>query len=321
MSDLQIFSLFDPLFSNVVETNSFPQCRPLLAHYTSVPALEAILRNNEIWFSNPLFMNDIEEVRFGINTGTDLFLTSAEVESACDNKERFEALKSALSTCYNFFADNHLIDTYVFCLSEHDLDDIDGLLSMWRGYGGNGNGVAIIFDTAKLSEQERSPLVISKVRYASVEQRTQILRGLITKFCEILKRSAIPNDKLIVAAHAFFECLKIVAIFTKDKGFSEEREWRVVYMRERDQGKSFDAMFSYAIGHKGVEPKLKFKIEYMPDLAEPEFSLSKIIDRIILGPSLSSPLAQFAITKMIEALGRTELKERMICSTIPFRSG
>ena len=43
-----------------------------------------------------------------------------------------------------------MIDTYVFCLSEHAKDDTDGLLSMWRGYGGNGNGAAIVFDAGKL---------------------------------------------------------------------------------------------------------------------------------------------------------------------------
>jgi hypothetical protein len=34
--------------------------------------LEAILRNDEVWLSNPLFMNDMEEVRFGINAGANL---------------------------------------------------------------------------------------------------------------------------------------------------------------------------------------------------------------------------------------------------------
>ena len=35
--------------------------------------LEAILLNEELWLSNPLFMNDKEEVNFGINTGANLF--------------------------------------------------------------------------------------------------------------------------------------------------------------------------------------------------------------------------------------------------------
>ena len=42
---------------------------PDLVHYTSMQTLECILRDKEIWFSNPLFMNDLEELRFGMNEG------------------------------------------------------------------------------------------------------------------------------------------------------------------------------------------------------------------------------------------------------------
>jgi hypothetical protein len=90
MDEVQIFKMFEPLFADLLEGDPFPADRPLLAHYTSIQALEAMQRSNEIWFSNPLFMNDMEEVRFGINAGANLFLTSTEVESACGNKERFD---------------------------------------------------------------------------------------------------------------------------------------------------------------------------------------------------------------------------------------
>jgi hypothetical protein len=69
MDDAEIRELFKPLFADLQGNDSFPDQRPLLAHYTSVPVLEAILRNNEVWLSNPLFMNDVEEVRFGMTNG------------------------------------------------------------------------------------------------------------------------------------------------------------------------------------------------------------------------------------------------------------
>ena len=58
MDDAEIQRLFQPLFAGLPGEDSFPKKRPLLAHYTSVAVLEAILRNNEVWFSNPMFMND-----------------------------------------------------------------------------------------------------------------------------------------------------------------------------------------------------------------------------------------------------------------------
>ena len=56
----------------------------------------------------------------------------------------------------------------------------------------------------------------------------------------------------------------------------------------------------------------------MPGLSETDLSLSKIVDRIILGPSLSSSLARGTIGNMLEALGRSDFKDRIMASTIPF---
>ena len=125
------------------------------------------MRNDEVWLSNPLFMNDMEEVRFGIGSRANLFVASPEIESACGSKRRFDLLRGTFNHWYNTFASEHVLDTYVFCLSEHAKEDGDGILSMWRGYGGNGSGAAIIFDTAKLAAREESPLIIANVHYGT----------------------------------------------------------------------------------------------------------------------------------------------------------
>jgi len=80
-------------------------------------------------------------------------------------------------------------------------------------------------------------------------------------------------------------------------------------------------MFSYWVGPRGVEPKLKLKIEAIPGLPETNLSLSEIVERIILGASLSSPLARNTILKMLDTLGISDLKDRIISSTIPYRAG
>lgn len=64
MNDLEIVQAFSPLYDDVKEADQFYVKKPLLAHYTSLSTLEKILETDEIWFSNPLFMNDLEEVRF-----------------------------------------------------------------------------------------------------------------------------------------------------------------------------------------------------------------------------------------------------------------
>src|ERR1700741_4922001 len=137
MNDAEILKLFTPLWADLRAADSFPAKRPLLAHYTSVPVLESILKHNEFWLSNPLFMNDLEEVRFGLFHGSRLFSESSEIQAACGSQHRFDLLKLAFNDLGNAFANEHVLDLYVFCLSEHDKDNTDGVLSMWRAYGGN----------------------------------------------------------------------------------------------------------------------------------------------------------------------------------------
>jgi len=320
MNDQEIRELFEPLWADAQGPDSFPSKRPLLAHYTSVAVLEAILRNKEVWLSNPLFMNDLEEVRFGMTVGANLFLGSSEIEPACGSKQRFDTLRSTFNYWNNTFANEHLLDLYVFCLSQHAKEDNDGLLSMWRGYGGNGSGAAIVFDTAKIDARESSPLIIAKVHYGTAEQRIDALKQYITQFAGILQTSKLPDDKLSHASYYFFQRLKQFSIFTKHRGFKEENEWRVVYLKDRDEAKSFDKMLSYGVGPRGVEPKLKLKIDAIPGLPEMNISLAEIVDRIILGPSVSSPLARATILRMVDALNLSELRNRIISSTIPFRA-
>lgn len=62
-------SFFEKYYSKFVNLAEISNAeRPLrLAHYTSLEVLEKIIQTEEIWFSNPLFMNDYEEVQFVLN--------------------------------------------------------------------------------------------------------------------------------------------------------------------------------------------------------------------------------------------------------------
>src|SRR5260221_863425 len=171
---------------------------------------------------------------------------------------------------------------------------------MWRGYGSNEYGVAIVFDTAKIAAREESPFIIAHVHYGTKDARINWLQQRITQFADIVANSDIPDDKLYLCSYYFFERLKLFSIFTKHVGFTEEKEWRMVYMPDRDVSKLFGSMFSYWVGPRGIEPKLKLKIEAIPGLPETHVSLSQIVERIILGPSLSSPLARGTILKMLD---------------------
>ncbi len=278
------------------------------------------MANDELWFSNPLYMNDMEELRFGILEGAQAFRQNEHIRLACINQERYDLLLNEFENQLSRFSNEHAFDTYVFCLSEHDGEnDADGLLSMWRGYGSNGNGAAIIFDTTQFNFVESSPLIISKVSYASQDQRRKWIDSKLSEFANLLKVNDVPDDKLFLPIHSLFERLKMFSIFTKHQGFSEEKEWRAVYLRERDTAHKMEEMLHYAIGRNGIEPKFKFKIRPIDGLTKDDLSLEKIVSQIILGPSVSSPLAVNSVRRMLEMVGKHELAKKLIASTTPFR--
>ena len=326
MDEVEISKKFEALFDDLFSKDLFecePGKKPFLAHYTSLKNLESILNTEELWFSNPLFMNDLEEVRFGVFNGMDLAVEDSEkiIENAFETADRYAIFKKAFNNCFDKFKSNDAFDTYVFCLSEHDQSNNDGLLSMWRGYGNHGNGAAIIFNSEQIKPIEDSPLVIIKVDYQPREIRLNNLKEIISSFTSIVEESLIDNDKIYIAAHYLFERIKYFALSEKHIGFSEEKEWRVIYDRNRDHDKKLDPMFSYVINNRGIEPKLKFKMAASKGITSDDFSFEKIIHSIILGPSLSSELTQKSVLRMLESecMEKSYLKDKVFASTIPLR--
>ena len=116
-------------------------------------------------------MNDLEEVRFGLIEGEKAVFSSADLTAALGTPEGRNLFMHAFNFYGVDYIENYLNDTYVLCFSEHDPADNDGRLSMWRGYGGNGRGAAIVIDTAKFSTLPTSPLILAAVEYETTEGR------------------------------------------------------------------------------------------------------------------------------------------------------
>lgn len=308
------------IWSDFEAENDFPQKRPLLAHYTSISTLEKIVSTNQVWLSNPLYMNDLEELRFGMNAGADDFRASQHLAQVCGSSEKHAFLVKRFDELFSNFDSNHALDTYVMCLSEHTPGKNDGLLSMWRGYGADGNGVAIVFDTAKLNPNEASPLIVGKVKYQSHPARLEWIDRKLYELSQVLATTQLTEDDLSLAAHVFIERLKLFALFTKHDGFSEEQEWRIVYMNERDPQGLMRPMFGYAITGRGVEPKLKLEFSRLAQVLGTGVTLESLVDLIILGPSISSTLSGNSVRRMLTIAGQEDLATLVTASSIPYRA-
>lgn len=316
--DALIRALTTPLYSDFDASKHLPQKRPLLAHYTSVDNMRNILIGEELWFSNPLSMNDYEELYFGLQHGMQAIRAHKNLFQTCTTLGCYEEFTGQLEACQHRFNSEHALDTYVACFSEHDpREDADGRLSMWRGYGGNGSGAAIVIDTARLNMNEQSPLLIAPVEYLSREARLAWINQRLDLFTTALQGLRINKDNVSVAATVLFHRLLQASLFSKHHGFSEEREWRVAYFPDRDRANTFKSMFGYWIGPSGVQPKLKFRLAPLEGITDPDFGLDKLVHSIILGPS-HNPLSQRATLRMLE-LERPVLAERLRVSSTPFR--
>jgi hypothetical protein len=317
---LAIYQKYQGLYSHI-KTKDSPDEPLLLAHYTSVETVERILKNDEIWFSNPLYMNDLEELRAGIAVGSQLF--SEFAQKADVKPSRVGILVAAFNHYVAHLATDAAIDTYVFCLCEHNHPD--GLLSMWREYGRKGNGAALVFNTQKLNYQPFSPLHIAKVTYASPTEREKRLRAYLEQWAQITRDANLADDRLYLAAFSAFDFVKAIALTTKHNGFSEENEWRVIYVPERDQLGYLKPLLNYFVGPRGVEPKLKFKLgaPLSPTTGKGDDlkigTLSDILECIVLGPTISSPLAKASFVRMLQHMGKGDLSDRVLPSTIPLR--
>jgi len=307
------------LWTDFEPEKNYPAVRPLLAHYTSVATLEKILETNEVWFSNPLYMNDLEELRFGLNEGANRFRSHKGLAEACGSTENHAVLVEFLDTMFAQFERDHALDTYVLCFSEHTPEDSDGILSMWRGYGANGSGVAVVFDTKLLMASEGSPFILGRVRYASGESRRQWIDDKLDVLAVLIAETDKGREELQLCAHVWFERLKLFSLFTKHDGFREENEWRAVYFSDKDREHRLSGMLGYAITSRGVEPKLRVKVTALPAEYNNNLSLDTLIDRIILGPSISSALAARSVERMLTLSGRASLAEKVVASTVPFR--
>lgn len=320
----EIHQVFSSLWLDASGPDTFPASRPLLAHYTSINTLECVMKNDEVWLGNPLLMNDVQELRFGIIEAARAFRLHEGIRDACGGtgSQRYHDLLTEFERKLEKVSNEDSFDTYVLCFSEHPRDDkkSDGLLSMWRGYGANGHGAAIVFDTTKISEREESPLILAKVQYGSTHDRLDWIDKKLDAFADILKTADIPTDKFYIPIHLLLERFKFFALFSKHDGFKEEQEWRLVYLKDRDASNKLADMLSYVVSEKGIEPKLKLKIGYIEGVIEEENSIPNIVSEIILGPSISNTLTLMTIKRMLEKVGKSSLVDRVVMSSTPFRA-
>ena len=124
---------------------------------------------------------------------------------------------------------------------------------------------------------------------------------------------------MIYAAHVLVDRIKFFALYTKHKGFDEEREWRLCFIKERDQSGLYENFLQYHVTPSGIQTKMKCKLSELTTRLGVNLSLPQITDRILLGPSISNYVSIRAVQRILELHGMKELVGKVRPSTIPLR--
>jgi Protein of unknown function (DUF2971) len=312
---------FEDIYKSFSRLERIKTDPPLLAHYTDIKTAVSFLESGQLWLSNPLFMNDTQEITFGVLKGIEIVESSRSILNVF-SEQQFKALMHQFRSECSSHRNEEVIDTYVFCLSFHDEEkDSNGRLSMWRAYGAEGHGAALVFDTAPLGNQTiGAPMFLTDVQYRTEQERDTDLEGLVERWLDACQKYDLQTVDIADLAKILFQIIILYALSTKHKGFEEEREWRLIYAKQFDPQELLKEFITYNIGQRGIEPKLKVPIEKIPVPGVPDISLELLLKHIIVGPSLSSPLALASVRKMLKGIRGGKFIDKVSASTIPFRA-
>jgi integrase len=218
---------------------------------------------------------------------------------------------------------DNLADLTVY-LSDHG----NGLLSQWRGYGGDG-GYAIVFDTGRLKEALCTENIVHAYatfcvlpveyfppdggadRLFQFEESRETEEFLRSDFMNRLKVQASTLDSPQFAA------LNILSALYKSQGFEEEQEIRVMVMPASDQTKLDNAGILQKAAAPQFRPRNGTLVPYL-DLNLLDGSNRLPVTRIIVGPHPNAEKRASSLRMLVRQIG---LDADVIVSETPYIGG
>ena len=172
----------------------FASSHPELHHYTNFHGLEGIHKSQTLWAINYRHLNDTKEVkvleepliealtkRFSplLEDNAEVRMFSKETGGGIAEIAAYQATRVVQGFYDTSFRSPAPLDIYVTSFCTHANDPYakeHGLLSQWRGYGGEDGGYCIVFDTAALIEllqrEFRAHYWFMPLKLAQVHYRT-----------------------------------------------------------------------------------------------------------------------------------------------------
>jgi|SRR5579859_2995824 len=279
---------------------AIPTLPPLLYHYTTAQPLLSIFESRQLWATNAVYTNDQTEIVHSV------LQLKRIIEADLKSRESNPATDSMLMVVEEFYT---IVEAYLVCFCA------DGdLLSQWRAYGQQG-GYAIGFDPQVLNHLPlKGRALLLPVVYDHSQQEA-LVRDLVNRW-RTLFTDIPPSDDNHQArrlgAFVFAQCFALLAIAFKNAAFSEEKEWRLVHVRQR------------VVDNAGSELRFRERngliTPYVAVNAEDPMTMLLPARRIVMGPTRYPQVAGFGLVRFLTKLGYEEDAVAIEPSTVPLRT-
>jgi len=278
--DFIVKSISDQIEKMRIEIDKhFHNSNELLYHYTNLEALLGILENDHFRLSNVYYMNDPEELNYGLNLFSKIYNKNF--------KNDFEKIKYIqINNDYKY--------SNVFALS---LTSSFDSLPQWRMYGNNGYGICLGIDLTKIEDKPRQVIY-------SEEKQEEVINQFFKYYIEITKNNLkeIKEFKLEESYYNFFTSLsQYYSSLLKNKTYSSEDEYRVTIIPD---------LFSDT---NSIEKAMKFRISnnivipYIESNCGKLAINSKKIKKIIIGPKIDFELNEYSLKEFLNKNNKLDI--------------
>lgn len=316
----EVWDLFEKLcFPEVTEKlKDVKSERFKFVHYTSAENALKIIKSNSIWLRDARCMNDYMEIHHGYQMLRGFF-------SDGKNSEKFNTIFSnfypgfgeSIFASFNDLWSSVSQNVFIASLSEHDATEYEyGRLSMWRAYGQAANKAALVLNIPLEDEvvAAKLRLFFRPVYYYNEDMLSAELHAImdgIDSCMETIQSLGSENVRKMMLA-----TLILLAVCLKHRGFTEEREWRVIYLPKLFPSQILSCE-TEAVG--GVPQKI-YKVPLHGRDGLSSLEIKNFIDHILIGPSLYPLTIGDAFIDILVSAGVDSAAQKVFFSNIPLRT-
>lgn len=240
---------------NVIKKFLTKRKRPkILSQYSAIPTFKGVIENNNLWATHWAFLNDAKELKKGLEVAKQVIADMKKMDNLKSKKHYLRILENFISalTRKDIYS---IIDVYVLCFSEKKDN-----LNMWRGYGDGYNSIVIDYNTVdfKLNDDVIGVSLIGKINYSEDEQKKMMLMFLM-QYYELIEKinEQFPSQKENAVKYTlgyFLVGIVVLSLYTKEKYWNEEKEWRIIFLNPSDE------LLDFKETDKGFVPFVKIPI-------------------------------------------------------------